>query len=88
MNISKQSLFQISPEQQTAIEKGRSEIKNGQFFKNEELISEMKHCLSKDLFEPKSIEEFKNRIDQSTEDSKNGRLTENCKLTSEIEKWD
>ena len=31
--------------------------------------------------------EFQKRIDQSTEDSKNDRLTENSKLISEIEKW-
>jgi predicted transcriptional regulator len=42
---SEQSLFQLSSEQQSAIEKGRDEIKNGQFFKNEEVISEMKEWL-------------------------------------------
>jgi len=44
---SEQALYQLSAEQQTAIEKGRSEIKNGQFFKNEEVISEMKQWLKK-----------------------------------------
>jgi len=44
---SEQALYQLSPEQQSAIEKGRSEIKNGQFFKNEEVISEMKQWLKK-----------------------------------------
>jgi len=42
-----QALYQLSAEQQSAIEKGRSEIKNGQFFKNEEVISEMKQWLKK-----------------------------------------
>ena len=42
---SEQSLFQISTEQQLAIDKGRDEIKNGEFFKNEEVISEMKQWL-------------------------------------------
>ena len=42
-----QALDQLSAEQQSAIEKGRSEIKNGQFFKNEEVISEMKQWLKK-----------------------------------------
>ena len=42
---SEQSLFQLSSEQQSAIEKGRDEIKNGHFFKNEEVISEMKEWL-------------------------------------------
>ena len=44
---SEQALYQLSPEQQSAIEKGRSEIKNGQFFKNKEVISEMKQRLKK-----------------------------------------
>ena len=42
---SEQSLFQLSVEQQLAIDKGRDEIKNGEFFKNEEVISEMKQWL-------------------------------------------
>ena len=42
-----QALYQLSAEQQSAIEKGRSEIKNGQFIKNEEVISEMKQWLKK-----------------------------------------
>ncbi len=42
---SEQALYQLSAEQQSAIEKGKSEIKNGQFFKNEEVISEMKQWL-------------------------------------------
>ena len=44
---SEQALFQLSSEQQSAIEKGRDEIKNRQFFKNEEVISEMKQWLKK-----------------------------------------
>jgi hypothetical protein len=36
---------------------------------------------------PMTMKEFQKRIDQSTEDSKNDRLTENSKLISEIEKW-
>jgi hypothetical protein len=44
---SEQALFQLSSEQQSAIEKGRDEIKNRQFFKNEEVISEMKQWLEK-----------------------------------------
>ena len=44
---SEQALFQLSSEQQSAIEKGRGEIKNGQFFKNEDVISEIKHWLKK-----------------------------------------
>ncbi|MFD0779448.1 hypothetical protein ACFQZF_14195 [Flavobacterium myungsuense] len=44
---SEQALFQLSSEQQSVIEKGKSDIKNGQFFKNEEVISEMKQWLKK-----------------------------------------
>jgi len=44
---SEQALFQLSSEQQSAIETGRTEIKNDQFFKNEEVISEMKQWLKK-----------------------------------------
>jgi hypothetical protein len=42
-----QSLYQISIEQQSTIEIGRNEIKNQQFFKNEEVISEMREWLKK-----------------------------------------
>ena len=44
---SEQSLFQLSVEQQLAIDKGRDEIKNCELFKNEEVISEMKQWLQK-----------------------------------------
>lgn len=36
---------------------------------------------------PITMKEFQKRIDQSTEDSKSGRMTENSKLISEIEEW-
>lgn len=38
-------------------------------------------------FNPMTIEEFQNRIDQANEDSKKGKLTESGQLLSEIEKW-
>lgn len=38
---SEQALYQLTSEQQTAIEKGKNEIKEGNFHKNEEVISEM-----------------------------------------------
>jgi len=44
---SEQALFQLSSEQQSAIEKSRSEIKNGQFHKSDEVISEMREWLKK-----------------------------------------
>lgn len=42
-----QSLYQSPIEQQSTIEIGRNEIKNQQFFKNEEVISEMREWLKK-----------------------------------------
>lgn len=42
-----QALFQLNKEQNEAIESGRNEIKNGKFYKNEEVISEMKQWLEK-----------------------------------------
>jgi hypothetical protein len=44
---SEQALYQLSSEQQASIEVGRSEIKKGQIFKNEEVISEMNQWLQK-----------------------------------------
>lgn len=44
---SEQALYQLSAEHQSAIEKGKNEIKNGQYFKNKEVISEMNQCLKK-----------------------------------------
>ena len=42
---SEQGLYQLSSEQQNAIDKGRNEIKEGDFYKNEEVISEMREWL-------------------------------------------
>lgn len=44
---SEQALFQLSAEQQSSIEVSRSEIRNGKFRKNDEVISEMKEWLKK-----------------------------------------
>ena len=44
---SEQALYQLSSEQQTDIEKGRNDIKEGNFHKNEEVISEMREWLKK-----------------------------------------
>jgi len=59
---------------------------------SEKAISHLEKLLQKETqtnseIKPMSIKEFQKRIDQSTEDSKNERLTENDKLISEIEKW-
>ncbi len=44
---SEQDLYQITEEEKDAIEKGRAEIKEGQFYANDEVISEMKVWLKK-----------------------------------------
>jgi predicted transcriptional regulator len=44
---SEQALYQLSSEQQTVIEKGKNDIKEGDFYKNEEVISEMREWLKK-----------------------------------------
>jgi hypothetical protein len=59
---------------------------------NEKSISHLEKLLQKETqnnsnLKPMTMKEFQNRIDQSSEDSQNGRLTENSKLISEIEKW-
>ena len=59
---------------------------------SEKAISHLEKLLKKETqtnseLKPMTMKEFQKRIDQSTEDSKNDRLTENSKLISEIEKW-
>ena len=59
---------------------------------SEKAISHFEKLLQKENqdileFKPMTMKEFQKRIDKSTEDSENGRLTENSKLISEIEKW-
>ena len=44
---SEQALYQISTNQQSSIETGRNEIKEGKFQKNDEVISEMRKWLKK-----------------------------------------
>ena len=59
---------------------------------NEELVLRLENLLKKESksklnIVPMSIEEFNDRIDQSLDDSKNGRLTGTDDLLSEIEGW-
>ena len=59
---------------------------------SEKAISHFEKLLMKETnanseLKPMSMKEFQKRIDQSSEDSKNNRLTENDELISEIEKW-
>ena len=59
---------------------------------SEEVISHFEKLLQKESkidsdIKPMTMKEFNKRIEKSTEDSKNGNLTDNSKLISEIEKW-
>jgi hypothetical protein len=44
---SEKELFQLSPEQQSSIETSRKEISEGQFRKNDEVMSELKEWAKK-----------------------------------------
>lgn len=60
--------------------------------KSEKAISHLERLLEKETkneseFSPMSLQEYQKRIDQSIDDSLNGRLTESNQLLSEIEKW-
>ncbi|SDB52325.1 hypothetical protein SAMN03097699_1895 [Flavobacteriaceae bacterium MAR_2010_188] len=61
---------------------------------SEDVISRLEKILRKENkisenenFKPMTIEEFNSRIDQSMEDSKNGRLIEASELKAKIDKW-
>jgi anionic cell wall polymer biosynthesis LytR-Cps2A-Psr (LCP) family protein len=62
---------------------------------SEEIISRLENFLKKEKkinttkeFSPMTMEEFQNRINQSEQDSINGRLTEMNDFLAEIKKWD
>ena len=62
---------------------------------SEEIISRLENFLKKEKkvntnkeFSPMTMEEFQNRINQSEQDSINGRLTELNDFLAEIKKWD
>lgn len=61
---------------------------------SEEIIARLENVLLKEKsnatnedFQPMTLEEFNSRIDQSMEDSKNGRLIEASKLKAKMKKW-
>jgi len=57
---------------------------------SEETISLLESILRKettDTIHPMSIEKLNQRIDQSLDDAKNGKITEVNDLISEMEKW-
>jgi hypothetical protein len=45
---SEQALYQLSPDQNDSILKGREQIKNGDYIENDQLMSEMKKWLTKE----------------------------------------
>ncbi len=53
----------------------------------EKLLHKRKAELIESEMKPMSIEKFNSDIEQSLEDSKNGRFTSAKKLKSEISKW-
>ena len=62
---------------------------------SEEVVSRLEKYLKKEkiameekAFKPMSIAELNRRIDQSEQDSINGRLTKMDDFLAEIEKWD
>jgi hypothetical protein len=61
---------------------------------SEEVISRLEKILWNETLtstekevEPMTVQEFNDRIDQSMEDSKNGRLIKASDLKAKIEKW-
>ena len=77
------ALYEVSKES-SDLEKIEADVKNFQsLFEN----NSEKETQNNSELKPMTMQEFQKRIDQSKEDSQNGRLTENSKLISEIEKW-
>lgn len=59
---------------------------------NEQSIMQLEQLLRQEMqinsgMKPMTLKQFKNRIDQSTDDSNKGKLTEHNTLISETEKW-
>ncbi|MGB3343209.1 MAG: hypothetical protein WBA61_04805 [Aequorivita sp.] len=53
----------------------------------EKILRKENKISEKEDFKPMTIEEFNSRIDQSMEDSNNGRLIEASELKTKIDKW-
>ena len=53
----------------------------------EKILRKENKTLENEGFKPMTIEEFNSRIDQSMDDSKNGRLIEASELKAKIDKW-
>jgi uncharacterized protein with von Willebrand factor type A (vWA) domain len=53
----------------------------------EKLLKNRKTAKGEADFRPMTMEEFENRINQSMDDSKNGRVIEANELLKEVEKW-
>ena len=58
--------------------------------KSERIISQLERLLRTETeksFEPMSITEYENQIDEAMEDSKNGRMVKATDLKAKIQKW-
>lgn len=53
----------------------------------EKILRKENEASTNDYFKAMTIDEFNSRIDQSLEDSKNGRLIEVNELKAKIDKW-
>jgi predicted transcriptional regulator len=53
----------------------------------EKILKKESQKTAEEEFKPMTIEEFNARIDQSMEDSKNGRLVGESELKAKIDKW-
>lgn len=53
----------------------------------EKALKKEKKNIKENVLRPMTVEEFNHRIDQSLSDSKNGKLTENDDLATEIQEW-
>ncbi len=56
-------------------------------FRLEKLLKKSNTLSLQDNFNPMSMEDFNQRIDDSLEDSKNGRIIEGIDFKSQMEKW-
>jgi len=54
----------------------------------EEILRNENKILEEEKIKPMTIDELNSRIDQSMEDSKNGRLMEDSEFKAKIDQWD
>lgn len=62
-------------------------VNNEQLITRLEKLLQSEESMSGNQLQPLSMEELDERIDQSLDDSKNGRLTKSSNLMDEIQGW-